>query len=81
MSSSSGDIPLLASSVSLARNFKSKPTTTKVVAPQLTAKSRVAAALTSSRSAAGAGPAGLPLDATRGTSTSTRLVSNLHTND
>ena len=75
--SSSGDIPLLASSVSLARNFKSKPAAIKVVAPQLTAKSRVAAALTS-RSAAGAGPAGLPLDATRGTST--RLVSNLHTN-
>lgn len=79
----SSDIPLLASSVTLARNFKSKPTITKAAAPQLATKSRVAASLTSraASSAAGAGPAGLPLDATRGSTTSSRLVSCPPNND
>ena len=73
---SNSDIPLLASSVTLARNYKSKPVpSSKAVAPQLTAKSRVAAAFSSNRLGSGSGPAGLPLDATRGAVTSTRLVS------
>jgi hypothetical protein len=73
---SNSDIPLLASSLTLARNYKSKPVpSSKAVAPQLTAKSRVAAAFSSNRSGSGSGPAGLPLDATRGAVTSTRLVS------